>query len=87
MFPSQMGVGLVFADHPGLGEVPIGEAGLLFHLRFRQGRAPAGAMSYAETMKMLDLMLLVATLDNRNEIEELRDTVQRLDRRLDKLVA
>lgn len=46
-----------------------------------------GAMSYAETMKMLDLMLLVATLDNRNEIEELRDTVQRLDRRLDKLVA
>ena len=44
-------------------------------------------MSYAETMKMLDLMLLVATLDNRNEIEELRDTVQRLDRRLDKLVA
>jgi ubiquinone biosynthesis protein UbiJ len=44
-------------------------------------------MSYAETMNMLDLMLLVATLDNRNEIEELRDTVQRLDRRLDKLVA
>jgi hypothetical protein len=44
-------------------------------------------MSYAETMKMLDLMLLVATLDNRSEIEELRDTVQRLDRRLDKLVA
>ena len=36
---------------------------------------------------MLDLMLLVATLDNRSEIEELRDTVQRLDRRLDKLVA
>lgn len=29
----------------------------------------------------------VATLDNRSEIEELRDTVQRLDRRLDKLVA
>jgi hypothetical protein len=43
-------------------------------------------MSYAETMKMLDLMLPVATLDNRSEIEELRDTVQRLDRRLDKLV-
>jgi hypothetical protein len=44
-------------------------------------------VSYAETMKMLDLMLLVAILDNRNEIEELCDTVQRLDRRLDKLVA
>ena len=44
-------------------------------------------MSHAETMKMLDLMLLLATLDNRSEIEELRDAVQRLDRRLGKLVA
>jgi predicted amino acid-binding ACT domain protein len=37
--------------------------------------------------RALDLMLLVATLDNRSEIEELRDTVQKPDRRLDKLVA
>ena len=45
------------------------------------------SMSYAETSKMLDLMLLVSGLDNRSEIEGLRDTIQRLDRRLDELVA
>jgi hypothetical protein len=41
-----------------------------------------GAMSYAETMKMLDLMLLVSALDNRSLINKLQDRVDRLERKM-----
>ncbi|MCW4051466.1 MAG: hypothetical protein NWE89_17225 [Candidatus Bathyarchaeota archaeon] len=44
-----------------------------------------GAMSFAESMKMLDLMLLVASVDNRAVIEELRFRNQRLEKKLNAL--
>jgi hypothetical protein len=46
-----------------------------------------GAMSYAETMKMLDLMLLVSALDNRSLINKLQDKVDRLEVKMKQLEA
>jgi hypothetical protein len=63
-------------------ELTIGQFAALTCARDKVVEAWSGeleTMSYAENMKMLDLMLLVATLDNRSEIEEVRDTVQRLE--------
>lgn len=47
--------------------------------------AELGAISYAESMKMLDLMLLVAAVDNRRAVEELRLRYERVDGRLRRL--
>jgi len=44
--------------------------------------AELGAISYAESVKMLDLMLLVSTVDNRALIEELRHGYERLSARI-----
>ena len=44
-----------------------------------------GAMSFAESMKMLDLMLLVASVDNRAAVEQLKDSYQRLEERVTRL--
>jgi hypothetical protein len=44
--------------------------------------AEMGAISYAESVKLMDLMLLVATVDNRAVIEELRRGYERLSLRV-----
>lgn len=44
--------------------------------------AELGAISYAESVKMLDLMLLVSTVDNRAVIEELRRGYESLGARV-----
>jgi hypothetical protein len=44
--------------------------------------AELGAISYAESVKMLDLMLLVSTVDNRAIIEELRRGYEHLSARV-----
>jgi len=44
-----------------------------------------GAMSYAESFKMLDLMLLISTLENRSMLEKLMRQLEGLDRRVKRL--
>ena len=44
-----------------------------------------GAMSYAESFKLLDLMLMVSTLENRNLLEKVYSRLDSLDRRLSRL--
>jgi hypothetical protein len=44
-----------------------------------------GAMSYAESFKLLDLMLMVSTLENRNLLEKVYSRFDSLDRRLSRL--
>jgi hypothetical protein len=44
-----------------------------------------GAMIYAEVLSALDLLLLTATIDNRKEIEELKEANQEAIRILEEL--
>ncbi len=44
-----------------------------------------GAMSYAESFKMLDLMLLISTLENRSMLEKIGTDIERLSKRIDRL--
>jgi hypothetical protein len=44
-----------------------------------------GAMSYAESFKMLDLMLLVSTLENRSMLIKITRELERLGKRIDRL--
>jgi hypothetical protein len=44
-----------------------------------------GAMSYAESFKMLDLMLLVSTLENRSMLMKMSDELERLGSRISRL--
>jgi len=44
-----------------------------------------GAMSYAESFKMLDLMILVSMLENRGLLEKLSDKFESLERRVTRL--
>lgn len=44
-----------------------------------------GAMSYAESFKMLDLMLFISTLENRSILVKVSDELDRLGKRLDRL--
>jgi hypothetical protein len=44
-----------------------------------------GAMSFAESFKMLDLMLLVSTLENRSMLARLTGELERVNRRINKL--
>lgn len=44
-----------------------------------------GAMSFAESFKMLDLMLLISTLENRSILEKISDRLDSFDRRLDRV--
>jgi hypothetical protein len=44
-----------------------------------------GAMSFAESFKMLDLMLLISTLENRSMLEKITRQLESLDRRITRL--
>jgi hypothetical protein len=44
-----------------------------------------GAMSYAESFKMLDLMLFISTLDNRSLLEKANNRMDSFDRRIKRL--
>lgn len=44
-----------------------------------------GAMSYAESFKMLDLMLFISTLENRSLLEKMNNRLDSFDRRLKRL--
>ena len=44
-----------------------------------------GAMSYAESFKMLDLMLFISTLENRSMLEKMTVNLERIGKRLDRL--
>ena len=44
-----------------------------------------GAMSYAESFKMLDLLLLVSTLENRGMLVKVSDELERLNSRISRL--
>ncbi|MFC1804174.1 hypothetical protein ACFL0D_09470 [Thermoproteota archaeon] len=48
--------------------------------------AELGAMNYAESVKMLDLMLLVAAVDNRAKITELGRVMERIEFKLNQLL-
>ncbi len=44
-----------------------------------------GAMSFAESFKMLDLMLLISTLENRSMLERVSKQLESMDRRITKI--
>ena len=44
-----------------------------------------GAMSFAESFKMLDLMLLISTLENRSMLEKITRQLESLERRITRL--
>jgi hypothetical protein len=44
-----------------------------------------GAMSYAESFKILDLMLLISTLENRSILERILDKFQYLEQRVNRI--
>ncbi len=44
-----------------------------------------GAMSYAESFKMLDLMLMISTLENRSMLEKITTQIEILNRKLSRL--
>ena len=56
-----------------------------FDLLVRAWSDELGAMSYAESFKMLDLMLLVSTLENRGMMVNIADELERLNSRISRL--
>lgn len=56
-----------------------------FELLIQAWSDELGAMSYAESFKMLDLMLLISTLENRSMLEKLVRKLEVIDRRLKRL--
>ena len=47
--------------------------------------AELGAISYAESMSLMDLLLLTGIVDNRRRTEELSLRISELERRLEKI--
>jgi BMFP domain-containing protein YqiC len=41
-----------------------------------------GAMSYAESFKVLDLMLIISVLDNRKKVDEMNQRIEVLEEKL-----
>lgn len=50
-----------------------------FELLVEAWSAELGAMSFAESLKLLDLLFLVFVVDNRSHLEGLRGDLQNLD--------
>ena len=42
-------------------------------------------MSYAESFKMLDLMLMISTLENRSMLEKMKRQLETVNRKLSRL--
>jgi hypothetical protein len=53
-----------------------------FELLIQAWSDELGAMSYAESFKMLDLMLTISTLENRSLLENLRKQIEQIDNRI-----
>ncbi len=56
-----------------------------FELLLEAWTAELGSMSYAESFKMLDLILLVSVLENRSLHEDVKRRLQALESRLNRL--
>ena len=56
-----------------------------FELLIQAWSDELGAMSYAESFKMLDLMLMVSTLENRSLLEKLSKQVEKIDSKINRI--
>jgi len=56
-----------------------------FNLLIQAWSDELGAMSYAESFKMLDLMLMISTLENRSMLEKMMSQLEALNRKLSRL--